>query len=351
MPGPYADTLVDELAQSLDRGRAALELLAEYSIPPTPPRYAVAFVYQSRQMPDVNAAIGALIERNRLGPVTIDDVYDRIFGQHLSQEELRDAGRQMQDTVSTVVGILGDANVKARQYGSALADFSSHAKVGSPELDAAVSGILDQTHLMEDANRALEAKLLASSREVERLRQRLERVEHESTLDPLTGIGNRRRFDHTLREACDFARRDQRPVSLLMVDIDHFKRFNDTYGHQMGDQVLKLVARYMTESIREEDLAARYGGEEFGVILPGTQLTKAVEVGNLIRERVCNRKVINRKTGQSMGQITLSVGAAQFREGDEGSTLIERADEALYLAKNTGRNKVVAETELGAKKW
>ena len=138
-------------------------------------------------------------------------------------------------------------------------------------------------------------------------------------------------------------------MSLLIIDIDYFKKFNDTFGHQIGDQVLKLLAQTLTSSIKGQDLAARFGGEEFCVILPGTGVDNAVKLAEIIRNKVGKKQVKNRKTGESMGQITVSVGVAEFSYGEPLSQLILRADEAMYTAKRTGRNRVVSQSMVDSK--
>jgi diguanylate cyclase len=133
-----------------------------------------------------------------------------------------------------------------------------------------------------------------------------------------------------------------------MCDIDHFKRFNDTWGHQTGDQVLRLVANCLSENVKGRDTAARYGGEEFVVILRQTALDGAAKLADQIRGNVENKKLVKKSTGDILGTITISIGVAQLRADDTPELLIQRADRALYRAKNTGRNRVVPETELAA---
>src|SRR5690606_14455509 len=168
----------------------------------------------------------------------------------------------------------------------------------------------------------------------------------ESMLDPLTKIANRKSFDEGIEAAIGEADANDAPLCLLIIDIDHFKNFNDTFGHQTGDQVLRLIAMTLKSNIKGRDLAARYGGEEFVAILPHTDLRGAVIVAENIRKAVQAKELLKRSTGEKLGRITASFGVASYTFGDNSNTFIERADRCLYAAKRSGRNRVVSETEL-----
>ena len=154
---------------------------------------------------------------------------------------------------------------------------------------------------------------------------------------------DRKAFDETLAREISHARETAQPLCLLIGDIDHFKKFNDTFGHRTGDQVLRLVASCLNNGTRESDTVARYGGEEFGVILPSTTTKDAEQIANKIREAVQSRELVKRSTGESLGRVTMSLGVGSFRPSDESSSLIERADACLYDAKRNGRNQVRSE--------
>lgn len=134
-------------------------------------------------------------------------------------------------------------------------------------------------------------------------------------------------------------------MSLMLTDIDHFKTFNDNFGHLTGDQVLRLVAMSVKHNVKGEDTTARYGGEEFAVILPNTILRAAVTVAEHIRRAVMAKELMKRSTGEHLGRMTISIGVATLRKGDTGQSLIERADTCLYAAKRHGRNRVICETD------
>ena len=198
---------------------------------------------------------------------------------------------------------------------------------------------------MQDTNRALELQLEASRDDIASLQRDLDDVRRESLLDPLTKIANRKSFDEGLAAAIAACQRAMAtPLCLLLLDIDHFKRFNDTYGHQTGDQVLRLVAMTLKSNVKGKDLVARYGGEEFVAILPATDLDGAMIVAENIRKAIQAKELLKRSTNEKLGRITASFGVAMFHAADTAASLIERADRCLYAAKNAGRNRVVSET-------
>ena len=163
--------------------------------------------------------------------------------------------------------------------------------------------------------------------------------------DPLTGIGNRKYFDRAVADAVALAISEGEPLSLLMFDIDHFKSFNDNYGHLTGDQVLRLVAMSLKQTIKGQDITARYGGEEFAVVLPNTALRQALAVADHIRRAVMAKELKKKSTGEILGRVTISVGVSMLRRGDTPDSLIERADACLYAAKRNGRNRVICEAD------
>jgi diguanylate cyclase len=192
----------------------------------------------------------------------------------------------------------------------------------------------------------LEANFAATSEELDSIRDSLKAAEQRSNTDALTGLANRHSMDEFLRLSQITAMEKDEPLSVFLIDIDHFKKFNDDYGHQVGDQVLRLVAKVLQEGVREVDLAARYGGEELIAVLPGADLEACTSVAERIRRRIAEAKLTRRATGKEIGSVTVSIGVAQFRLAESADNMIERCDRGLYQAKRLGRNRTVTETEL-----
>jgi diguanylate cyclase len=170
-------------------------------------------------------------------------------------------------------------------------------------------------------------------------------VRTEILTDPLTSLANRKFFDEAIAKTIAAAHARREPLSLMLTDIDHFKKFNDSYGHLTGDQVLRLVAIAVKQNVKGQDISARYGGEEFAVILPNTALRSALTVADQIRRTVMNKELMKRSTGEHLGRVTMSIGVATLGQSESPQALIERADVCLYAAKRSGRNRVIGETD------
>jgi diguanylate cyclase len=203
-----------------------------------------------------------------------------------------------------------------------------------------VKKIAEETQIVTAHNEKLQEELAETSAQLDAVRDDFDRVHREAQIDPLTEVGNRKFFDREIVRILSEARDQNSKVSLLMVDIDFFKNFNDTHGHLVGDQVLRLVARTLVENLKGRDVIARYGGEEFIIILPDTRLQDAERVANHLRTCLATKNITRRGTNEILGTITISIGVAEYAADDDGDSLISRADIALYEAKQTGRNKV-----------
>jgi diguanylate cyclase (GGDEF)-like protein len=200
---------------------------------------------------------------------------------------------------------------------------------------------MDKIELLHE-NRVLMENLAQNNLRMEQSNETLREL---ATRDGLTGLFNHRHFKEVLDRELTRAGRYQRPLCLIMVDVDHFKDYNDTHGHPAGDYVLKTLAQTITFRLRDVDTCARYGGEEFAILLPETALASGRVVSEEIRTQVEGHDFEGRET-QPLGKITISLGIAEFpANSDDAASLIKKADEALYRAKHEGRNLTVSADE------
>jgi diguanylate cyclase len=341
-----------EFAEARSLGEAAVKAMVSHGVPPTPQNYCIWYVYFSGAAPDLKRAIDALIaERTGFTAEVNGDLYSRFFDETGQMGLLSDTGGRLRHIVDQVMRHLDSAAGDATQFGKTLNVFSTAiGEDGDVKVRSLITDLITETERVAERNRALEQRLTRASDEVSELKQNLEHVQKEALTDALTGIPNRKSFDTRLRSAAREAREQDEPLSLIIADIDHFKRFNDTFGHQIGDQVLRIVARTLTDSVKGRDTPARYGGEEFAIILPQTRLKEASIVADQIRVGLMRRRLVGRERGDNYGSVTLSFGAAQYRPGEPVATLVGRADAALYHAKHQGRNRVSTEDMLEADK-
>lgn len=214
------------------------------------------------------------------------------------------------------------------------------------EIKLVVGEILGKTKTLGGFGKTVRQRLTETTETLEALKKEFEEVKTQASVDFLTGAPNRKAFDEHLSKRMTEANAESKDLSLLMVDIDHFKRFNDEHGHLVGDEVLKFVANKVKEIVRGRDILARFGGEEFAVILPETPLAGAAVVAESIRAFFAQATLKHVGTSKKLGKITVSLGVAFYRQGESAEAFIHRADQALYFAKNNGRNRVATESDL-----
>ncbi len=313
---------------------------------PGPNLFELWYVHYSGANPEVSHAIELLEEQgNGITDEQCQEIYLTYLSEERASEKVREAGDNIQNTIKQVNSLVHNVKTATEKYGSSLENVQERLSDGASQEDvqAVLSDVLSNTQEMIAYNAALEDRLQQSSDAMNAMRRDLEMVRKQALTDGLTGLANRKAFDDEIERVATEAKSEGMAYSLVLMDIDHFKAFNDDYGHQVGDQVLRLVARTLVDGVKGRDIAARYGGEEFALILPDTNLPAAKRVADALRKAVANKEVINRTTGKKLGRITLSGGVAQYNGGSETiEQLIERADQALYKAKNNGRNQIVA---------
>jgi diguanylate cyclase len=338
-----------EFRRAFGYATSAIEVLRRAAVPPYPQFYELLYAYATGVNPALNARINTILRDHDTGIGMAERLYNEFIKSHDANERLSGVSERMSHRIEAMHDAIDTAMATSNAYSATLqtahGDLSD--EVSADRLKQLAGSLLGETRRMQSANLALERTLEASRAEIASLQRDLDDVRREALLDPLTKVHNRKAFDDGLLRAIAQAAESDKPLCLMLIDIDHFKRFNDTWGHQTGDQVLRLVAMTVKSNIKGKDIAARYGGEEFGAILPDTDLEGAVHVAENIRRAVQAKELLKRSTNEKLGRVTASFGVAMLRPEDSPSALIERADRCLYAAKRAGRNRVVGEDTLG----
>ena len=329
--------------------RHALTRMLEHHIPPHPHNFAVWYCYCSGECPDLNRVLDTLVANGKqLDEERSAAIYRKVCGTPFEALPAHLIAERIETELAVVLSALQQAGQSAHEYGLSLRSAAGEMIFDdrAQEVYRILGRLMSQTRAMASQSRELEKQLLASSMEIGSLKVELEGARREAQTDALTGIANRKMFEYVLRKAIGEAEDNGTPLSLLMLDIDHFKIFNDDFGHVVGDNVLKLLAVVLRENVKGQDTAARYGGEEFSVVLPRTRGCNARKLADTIRQNIAGKRLYNRKTGEQLSKVCVSIGVAEYKHGEPAAAFVERADEALYAAKRLGRNRVVAEEDI-----
>jgi diguanylate cyclase len=320
--------------------------MVQHGVAPTPNNFAVWFNYAYGTLPELRRTIDILVAgKKRFDSVTNRQLFSTYLASNSAGTTVDGVPEQLKYVLTEAKRFVTNAIADNRTQIRAIGDVAEQADSGF-DPRSLVECLMDE--LTKAATRAseLEVNLSETSRELDAIRESLNKAEERANTDTLTGLPNRRAFDEFLRTSQISAMETGEPLSIFLVDIDRFKQFNDDFGHGVGDQVLRLIANALRERVREQDLPARYGGEELIAVLPCTELAICEAVAERIRRSVADCQITRRSTGQLLPTMTVSIGVAQFRPGESTTQLIERCDSALYLAKRTGRNRVVTEKQL-----
>ncbi len=333
--------------ESINFVRLALPLMTKYRVPATPKNYTVWYCYVSGADKELNKEIDELTSGNAEFSEETNDMLYRRFFSGSDEGVLREMRGEMQEVLVSVFTDLAKMSGQADNFENVMSKSMSKLDEDIPvkEIKKVVGEIITETKVVKESGHAVNEKLKEANNELEVLKKDFEHLRAEAFVDFLTGVANRRSFDRSLLEFAEESTTDKQKLCLLMIDIDHFKKFNDTHGHIVGDKVLKYVAKKLVNSVRGGDFVACYGGEEFSVILPETPLKGAAKVAENIRNTL-DKKILQRSgSEEQLSGVTVSIGVAQYRYGEEMSVFIARADAALYQSKENGRNRVTMEAK------
>jgi diguanylate cyclase len=321
--------------------RKALEAMEAHHVWPTAQNFEIWLHFVAAKDTPLGKELCRLVDEGE--PFT-EELAEQLAARHLPHArlngELLTAGDALSKELDTVSRAIESARESNEAYGEQLASASQSLDASAPPaIREMVQSLTSATQRVQRENKTLEHRLADTTAEVTRLRKHLEVVRRDAMTDALTNLANRKAFDEALERAVEASDADGGPLTLAVIDIDHFKKFNDTWGHQTGDQVIRYVASVIARAGVEPRTAARYGGEEFALILPGVDARAALAVVEEIRAEVASRILKRRSTNQDLGAVTVSAGLAERLPGEPQASFIERADAALYASKRAGRNR------------
>jgi len=346
------ETFDDELTTSLQIARRAIPKMTQRKVPPTPDNYRVWYEYCIGCNGQLAEKINELISSdNVFTPELNQEIHKKYFGKNKEKKLVEEVQKQTSKILKTILDDILSTNDLAADYANKLKDYSSTLDDAShlSQIQHIVEGMISDTNQMAETTIKMKENFQKATTEAENLREQLNITAREALIDALTGLNNRKAFDKRLRELHGVFEKDKTPFSIIMLDIDFFKKFNDKYGHKIGDEVLKFVGSLLYDTLKGRDFPARYGGEEFVILLPSTVLDNACIVAEEIRRRMSQKGLKHARTGESLGRITASLGVAEIALEDTIDSVLERADKALYLAKNSGRNNVKSEKDVKPK--
>jgi len=338
----------DLLKTSHEVARRTLPFLSQKNIPVTPPNYRLWYAYFSDESKQLREAVDRLLaDEVAFTPELSQSLYHRFFSGEATARQLRladEAGDKIQAMALEVVKNLLVSIAETGEYSQSLNRHIENIEKASDlgDVREIVAAMIGETNQVLKTQDQFQQQMEKTSRDLSRLQDELRKHEDLANTDELTGLPNRRAFNKRLGDEVQKGRRAETPLSLLVFDLDDFKRVNDCFGHLTGDRLLAMTARAITNVVRNDHFAARFGGEEFAVIC-----FTDIKGATLIGERV--RRAIERTEYSVRGcsvQTTISGGVAVYRIGEKRDDLLDRADRSLYRAKDLGKNRICTEVDL-----
>lgn len=328
--------------QSAELLRQVLALMGQHDAAFNPVSFAVWYEFAA----GINARLAqALKSAMQTEPRLGNDTLGRLYLAYVAQVDQVDMQRISGELQRMMAGI-SDSATRTGDRAGAFSDQLDGLSVALKANDALamtdlVVAALAGTAQMKTSAKELQEQVASSRQEIERLQVDLVRARDEAVLDPLTRVLNRKGFDQELASLLEQPLLPEREHCLIMLDIDHFKKVNDTHGHVMGDKVIQALGEVLRSCVVDKAYAvARYGGEEFAVLLPNCTLDYSLKLAEKIRQRTKEMKIRDRRTQEVVLTVSISGGLAAMQAGDDASGLIARADSALYKSKQAGRDRI-----------
>jgi diguanylate cyclase len=338
----------DEHRRSLAFAERAVTLIKALKLPASPRIYELCYAYATGEYPSLNIAINDLLNRRvAVGGDLIEQIGARYIPSKDHRERFDKVGVRVNKVIGRVLGSLDDIIEDEGAFSADLAQ-TPDKLTAAGNRNALVGEIRNMMHsakFIGEQQRGLEEKLNVSIGEINELRDQLQKIRNANVTDPLTGLPNRTAFERSLQKAVDAAVERKAPLWLALCDIDDFKKFNNAWGHQTGDQVLCLVGMEIRQKVGKSGTVARLGGAQFAAFMSDMPLSDAHALADKIRTAVMSRDITLKSTNQRLGRVQVSFGIAGARADDTSDSLVFRAQACLRAAKDHGRNRIVCDSD------
>jgi diguanylate cyclase len=327
-------------------GSTAVQEMAKMDIPPMPPLYQVWFAYLEKKNYDLALEIEQRVNSQKpVDEYFLKDMHEKYFQVTQSAKKIEHFAVDMVQETSSLQNLAATFGLSAKDFRDDLSGISQKIDASTdrdPETEEVLSSLVRTAHKAIEQNSKLEENITRALAQITSLQESIGKVVSDANTDPLTKLNNRRYFDTIAPKLLAATRAEKKPLCYVVADIDHFRQFNDKWGHQIGDQVLKLVGHVLRENVKSQDLYARYGGNEFVLALPNKTLADAAALADNIRISIGKRKLVNKTTNDNLGRMTVSFGVVESQNSESSDELIRAADAAMSKAKEQGRDCVVS---------
>jgi diguanylate cyclase len=336
----------EDIKQATELLKLALPELSKHKLPATPYHYGVWYAYMTGLLPGLSKELNQIIKT--YGTCTTDQSIE-LYKKYVINDFIA-VDNKLEDNFQKIMTDVGES---AEQTGKNADDLekqltyslkSLNDSGASTDIQLVIQTIASKTKQVSDSTRQFKKVLDNAQSEISRLKEELQQAQEEARKDVLTKLYNRRSFDHHMLRNLE-TKADNEILALVMMDIDHFKRFNDTYGHLMGDTVLKAMGKVLNEACEDKGyLPCRLGGEEFAILMPRTNMREALMFAENARKKIASLVLKDKKNGKKISNITASFGLTFAEPEDSPESFLDRADAALYKAKKSGRDRVESST-------
>ena len=337
----------DDVSKAISLLKQTLPEMNKRNIASTPSNYAIWYEFVTGNNKELVAAINELDTKKTL---YTSELLLSLYNEFISdahEAAVNKLSSSVREVIHDFLSKVSKEGQGLSDYAQTLASFASQADSVNhiDDLKGLVNHLITETQKREEATQSMQSSLESMALEMRKLRSEVAKINSEATTDSLTKINNRRAFDTEIEAAINASKANSSSLCLIIVDIDHFKAFNEKFGHSVGDKVLRFVASLIKNNIKGNDSVARYSGEQFTLLLPETNFEGALIVAENIREKLAKQTLSDSAKKIELGTITASFGVASYEKKESSEQFINKADIALRDAKKSGRNKVIGNNQ------